>query len=368
MSSTTTPTTAVISPSSKRLAGAYFRPRSAHHRFGPRLNPGARSDLQAADPHASDFEAGLKAVDRAGNFAAIVDYLEETYANSITLSSGDNFIPSPFFSAGSDASLKEVYETALENYYNLAPGTLNISPGFGTADISMLNIIGVQASAIGNHEFDAGTKAFADIIKQTAGFPGAQFPYLAANLDFSADANLSGVYTSTIQSAANYGGFPPAAGLGKKIAPATILEEGGEKIGVVGATTQIVESISSTGGVEVIGDDVDDMAALAAIIQPTIDALIAQGINKIILVSHLQQLGFEKALAPLLHGVDVIVAGGSHTLLADSNDVLAPGDTAADTYPIVTANADGKTTLIVNTSGEYSYVGRWSSTSTRTAT
>ncbi|MHC2558422.1 2',3'-cyclic-nucleotide 2'-phosphodiesterase (5'-nucleotidase family) [Bradyrhizobium liaoningense] len=264
--------------------------------------------------HASDFEAGLNAVDRAGNFAAIVDYLEETYDNSITLSSGDNFIPSPFFSAGSDGSLKEVYETALETYYGLAAGTLNISPGFGTADMAMLNIIGVQASAIGNHEFDAGTKAFADIIKQTAGYPGAQFPYLAANLDFSADANLASVYTGTIQDADAYTGFPPEAGIGKKIAPATVIEENGEKIGVIGATTQIVQSISSTGGVEVIGDNVDDMAALAAILQPTIDGLLAQGINKIILVSHLQQLALEKALAPLLHGVDVIVAGGSHTL------------------------------------------------------
>ncbi|MDA9530548.1 ExeM/NucH family extracellular endonuclease [Bradyrhizobium sp. CCBAU 25338] len=308
--------------------------------------------------HASDFEAGLNAVDRAGNFAAIVDYLEETYDNSITLSSGDNFIPSPFFSAGSDGSLKEVYETALETYYGLAAGTLNISPGFGTADMAMLNIIGVQASAIGNHEFDAGTKAFADIIKQTAGYPGAQFPYLAANLDFSADANLASVYTGTIQDADAYTGFPPEAGIGKKIAPATVIEENGEKIGVIGATTQIVQSISSTGGVEVIGDNVDDMAALAAILQPTIDGLLAQGINKIILVSHLQQLALEKALAPLLHGVDVIVAGGSHTLLADETDALRAGDTAADTYPIVTANADGKTTLIVNTSGEYSYVGR----------
>ncbi|WP_041797936.1 ExeM/NucH family extracellular endonuclease [Rhodopseudomonas palustris] len=308
--------------------------------------------------HASDFEAGLNAVDRAGNFASIVDYLEETYENSITLSSGDNFIPSPFFSAGSDASLKEVYETALETYYGLATGTLNISPGFGTADISMLNIIGVQASAIGNHEFDAGTNPFAAIIRQTASFPGAQFPYLSANLDFSGDSNLSGLYTSTIQDAANYTGFPPVAGIGKKIAPATIIEEGGEKIGVVGATTQIVQSISSTGGVEVIGDNVDDMAALAAILQPTIDALIAQGINKIILVSHLQQLAFEQALAPLLHGVDIIIAGGSHTLLADETDALRAGDTAAGTYPIVTANADGNTTLIVNTSGEYSYVGR----------
>jgi predicted extracellular nuclease/2',3'-cyclic-nucleotide 2'-phosphodiesterase (5'-nucleotidase family) len=308
--------------------------------------------------HASDFESGLNAVDRAGNFAAIVDYLEETYANSITLSSGDNYIPSPFFSAGSDASLKEVYETALESYYGLATGTLNISPGFGTADISMLNIIGVQASAIGNHEFDAGTNPFAAIIRQTAGYPGAQFPYLSANLDFSGDPNLSGLYTNTIQDADNYTGFPPVAGTGKKIAPATIIEENGERIGVVGATTQIVESISSTGGVEVIGDDVNDMMALAAILQPTIDALLAQGINKIILVSHLQQISFEQALAPMLHGVDIIISGGSNTLLADAQDTLRPGDTADGTYPIVTQNADGNTTLIVNTDGEYSYVGR----------
>ena len=308
--------------------------------------------------HASDFEAGLNAVDRAGNFAAMVDYLEETFENSITLSSGDNFIPSPFFSAGSDASLKEVYETALETYYGLATGTLNITPGFGTADISMLNIIGIQASAIGNHEFDAGTNPFAAIIRQTAGFPGAQFPYLSANLDFSGDPNLAGLYTNAILNADDYTGFPPAAGIGKKIAPATIIEEGGERIGVVGATTQIVESISSTGGVDVIGDDVDDMVALAAILQPTIDSLIAQGINKIILVSHLQQLALEQALAPLLHGVDIIIAGGSHTLLADGQDTLNPGDTAAGSYPIVTQNADGNTTLIVNTSGEYSYVGR----------
>ena len=64
---------------------------------------------------------------------------------------------------------------------------------------------------------------------------------------------------------------------------------------MVGATTQIVESISSTGGVDVIGDDVNDMAALADILQPTIDALRDQGINKIILVSHLQQIAFEQA-------------------------------------------------------------------------
>ncbi len=101
---------------------------------------------------------------------------------------------------------------------------------------------------------------------------------------------------------------------------------------MVGATTQIVESISSTGGVEVIGDDVDDMVALCC--DPAanaIDSLIAQGINKIILVSHLQQIAFEQALAPLLHGVDIIISGGSNTLLADAQDTLRPGDTADGT-------------------------------------
>lgn len=315
--------------------------------------------------HASDFEAGLDAVDRAGNFAAIVDYLEETYENSITLSSGDNYLPSPFFAAGSDASLKEVYETALEDYYNLAPGTLNINPGFGTADISILNIIGVEASAIGNHEFDAGTNPFAAIIRQLlptannpTNYPGAQFPYLSANINFSGDGSLNPLFSSTIRDAEAYTGFPPAAGIGQKIAPATIINENGERIGVVGATTQIVESISSTGGIDIIGDDVNDMPQLAAILQPTINALIAQGINKIILVAHLQQIALEKELATLLRGVDIIISGGSNTLQADATDPLRPGDTADETYPFQTTDADGKPILVVNTDGEYSYVGR----------
>jgi 2',3'-cyclic-nucleotide 2'-phosphodiesterase (5'-nucleotidase family) len=46
------------------------------------------------------LEAGLLATQRAGNFAAIVDRLEDTTPNSITLSTGDGWIPSPFFIRG----------------------------------------------------------------------------------------------------------------------------------------------------------------------------------------------------------------------------------------------------------------------------
>ena len=327
--------------------------------------------------HASDFEAGLNAVGRVGNFAAIVDYLEETHTNSITLSSGDNYLPSPFFNAGGDPSMEEVYETAFEDFYNLAPGTLNLAPSVGRADIAILNILGVQASAIGNHEYDAGTREVQNIIGRTnsitgpaAGWIGTQFPYLSANTNFAGDPNLSPIFTATVQNANFYNLSPTAVAPGTatnvnnnadRIAPATIIEENGRRIGVVGATTQIVQTISSTGGIEIIGDNVDDMPQLAAILQPTIDALVAQGVNIIVLTSHLQQLGLEQQLAPLLHNVDIIIGGGSNTRLADGEDVtrgLRPGDAPQGNYPITTTNADGQTTLIVNTDGEYSYVGR----------
>jgi 2',3'-cyclic-nucleotide 2'-phosphodiesterase (5'-nucleotidase family) len=108
-----------------------------------------------------------------------------------------------------------------------------------------------------------------------------------------------------------------------------------------------------------VGPSVNDMPALAAILQPVIDSLrIGQGINKIIVLSHLQQLSLEQALAPLLNGVDVIIAGGSHSLLADANDILRAGDVAVGTYPQLRTGANGQPTLLVNTAAEYRYVGR----------
>jgi 2',3'-cyclic-nucleotide 2'-phosphodiesterase (5'-nucleotidase family) len=104
------------------------------------------------------------------------------------------------------------------------------------------------------------------------------------------------------------------------------------------------------------------MVLLAAQLQPVIDDLIAQGVDKIIVMAHLQQIGFEQALAPLLTGVDIILAAGSNTRLGDADDVPVsfPGHTAdfANTYPIVTAGADGAPMLIVNTDNEYTYLGR----------
>lgn len=295
--------------------------------------------------HFADAEAGLLAGDTAPLLAALVDAFEDDYANTLILAGGDNFLPGPFLAAGTDASVAATH-------------TRGNNPG--AADIEIHNRIGVEASTIGNHEFDLGTNAFSDVINDAA------FPYLSANLDFSADSGISSRF-----SANGVDGNPATAignvsSLARTIVPAAVVTKGDEQIGLVGATTQILEAISSTGNVEVKGfaegSEANDMVLLAAQLQPVIDELIAQGVNKIILMAHLQQIALEQQLATLLTGVDIILAAGSNTRLGDADDVAVefPGHAAnfADTYPIVTAGADGKTTVIVNTDNEFTYLGR----------
>lgn len=314
--------------------------------------------------HASDLEGGVNAIGDAPNFAAVVEALEADAANngtsSILLSAGDNYIPGPFFSAAGDRSLRSFFASFL--------GNPNAREGVGRVDVSIMNALGFDASAVGNHEFDAGTSIFESIIGTDirnsftqARWLGAQFPYLSANLDFSGDSNLSGLATTAILPNTAFRSELSdlvAAASAPKLAPATTITRNGEVFGVIGATTQLVSSISSTGGVVSTAGNSNDMVALAAVLQPTIDALVGSGINKIIIVSHLQQIALEQQLAGLLNGVDVIIAGGSDTLLADGDDVLRSGDVAAGTYPLAATDAMGNPVAIVSTAGEYSYVGR----------
>ncbi|MGH8430261.1 MAG: choice-of-anchor I family protein, partial [Solimonas sp.] len=305
--------------------------------------------------HFSDGEAGLLAGDTAPDLAALIDAFDDDFANTLILSGGDNFLPGPFLNAGTDPSL-----SALAAIGATAPGR---------PDIAMLNAMGVEASTIGNHEFDLGSTVFRDAFTPAAPWVGAQFPYLSLNLDFSGDSALNPRFTNTVGDGAATS-IAEASTLKGRIAPSAVITEGGEKIGLVGATTQVLEAISAPNGTEVKGfptgpganGEVDDMDLLAAQLQPIIDELIAEGVNKIVLMSHLQQIQNEKLLATKLSGVDIILSAGSNTRLGDDDDqaVAFPGHEAtfADTYPIVTQGLDGKSTLIVNTDGEYTYLGR----------
>lgn len=186
-------------------------------------------------------------------------------------------------------------------------------------------------------------------------YSGTDFPYLSSNLDFSTDSNLADLVVPDAQ-----------APQGNSIAASTVIDVNGEKIGVVGATTPTIDVISSPGGITIAPLEFDgtptpaQLDALAAEIQADVDALLAANpdVNKVVLLTHMQQIAIEQALATRLTHVDIIVAGGSNTRLLDETDRLRDGDTAQGTYPIFTTSADGNPVAIVNTDGNYKYVGR----------
>lgn len=284
--------------------------------------------------HFADVD-GAGGVDDVRNFSALVDGFRTEYPdNTLVLSSGDNLIPGPEFFAAGDAAMADV-----------------LVPGNGHAHIAWLNAMGVQASVVGNHDLDAGVEDFAELISTDGDWPGAQFPYLSANIDFS-NAETADLIVED--------GQPVQA---NSVAGSATIEVDGQTIGIVGASVPTLPSITSTGDLvlspaEFDPNNAEDLDALAAAIQPAVDALITQGINKVILLAHMQQLAIEQALAQRLEGVDIIVAGGSNTLLADSNDRLRDGDTAADTYPLRFTSPTEEPVLVVNTDGDFTYLGR----------
>jgi 5'-nucleotidase len=232
---------------------------------------------------------------------------------AILLSSGDNFLAGPEFQAS--------LEKGVPFYDSLA-----------------LSEIGYDAFAIGNHEFDFGPDVLADFIE---GFGRNVPPFVSANLDVSDEPRLAALADDGT------------------IVASTVVRERGARIGVVGATTPLLPAISSPRNVKVLDD-------VTGLVQEQVDLLTRRGVDKIILISHLQNVNADRALVPMLSDVDVAIAGGGDELLANDGDLLVPGDVRAEdpttgqllSYPILASDADGITVPIVTTAGDYKYVGR----------
>ncbi|MCY3802216.1 MAG: bifunctional metallophosphatase/5'-nucleotidase [Chloroflexi bacterium] len=308
---------------------------------GARSTGGDRTDQPAFTLqllHAGDMDGAVGALENVENFSALLDGFRKQFPdNTLVLSSGDNFVPGPRFYAAGDKANDAV---------------LGVS-GNGRGDIALLNAMGFQASALGNHELDRGTGAFAAAIGAESGdsgtYPGAAFPYLSSNLGFADDENLQPLVVEDAQEAPR----PPGS-----LAASVIIAVGGERIGVVGVTTPHLTRLTGVGGISVAPADSTDMDELASIVQRAVDQVVGKGVNKVILLAHMQRLALEKELASKLVDVDIVVGGGSNTLLADENDRLRSGDEAADMYPLLLESASAEPLLLVNTDGDYRYLGR----------
>ena len=257
--------------------------------------------------------SGFEEFGGAAQFSAFVQFeklqsiaaARTANAGLIMVSSGDNFLAGLGFSR------------------DLQTGIFN--------DAIALDKIGYDVITLGNHDFDFGPEVLADFIKQVS---ETKPPFISSNLDFSGEPELRDLV--------NQG----------RIAKSVVVVKSGERIGIIGATTPMLSFISSPRRVRVIVD-------VAGEVQAEVDRLEASGVNKIVLLSHLQDVDAEIALVGQIHGVDVVVAGGGDELLANACDRLIPDrDEIFGPYPIMATDRDGTEVPVVTTAGQYSYLGK----------
>lgn len=253
----------------------------------------------------------------------------------LTISAGDNFLPGLEL----DASDPERNENNPEGIHYDA---LTIA----AADFDV--------SAVGNHEFDLGPEYLLDWYQQVRTgktvtgayiYPTSDVSFVSANLDASAMPELNAF-----------------------IVPSVVLEKSGERIGVIGGTTWYLPDISSTGDVKMVdanGDTVSTIEDIARLVQAEVDSLEAQGVNKIFLVTHLQNIRNEQDLVKLIRGVDVVIGGGGNELLANEGDPVVAGRVPVAPYPLLNdregnpvRDLDGVNVPVVVSDGDFRYIGK----------
>ncbi|MHB0939408.1 MAG: bifunctional metallophosphatase/5'-nucleotidase [Armatimonadota bacterium] len=142
--------------------------------------------------------------------------------------------------------------------------------------IAVMNLMGYDATALGNHEFDCGADALARW-QQTA-----KFPFLSANL-------------------------AKADGAQAEMPPYVINDEQGVKVGVIGLTTTELAAIANTGGLTA--------TPYAAALRKWVPQARAKGAQTIIVAAHVRQselIALAKEVADL--NIPLMLGGHSHEL------------------------------------------------------
>ena len=172
-------------------------------------------------------------------------------------------------------------------------GSLFYTHHRGLAEAAIQRAWGVDVMALGNHEFDHGPENAARYIRAL----GA--PVLAANLDTRADAALDGL-----------------------VRPFASFQRGGARIVVVGLITEATPTIASPGPQLRFLDSEEATARAVAEAR-------AAGPATIVLLSH-RGFGADQRLAARIPGVDAIIGGHSHTILANRPGAAGPAPVVVD--------------------------------------
>jgi len=235
------------------------------------------------DPQTSGRSAGLGGVERRAAYIAEVRAAHPRKV--IVLDAGDYNQGTP--------------------YFNLFGGAL---------EVKVMNRMGYDAAALGNHEFDNGQEDLAKRLKK------AKYTTLCANYDLKQTP------------------------LKRYVKPYTIIKRNGYKVGVIGVTVTL-RGIVSASAIK----DLQFQNPVSIVNQLAETLKTKYKCDLVICLSHLGYDGGSAArpsdiyLAEHSRHVDLIVGGHTHTLLRQ---------------PDIRKNLDGKEVPIVQADSQGSYVGR----------
>jgi 5'-nucleotidase len=189
-------------------------------------------------------------------------------------------------------------------------GSLIFTMDGGAVNAEFVTALGIDAMALGNHEFDGGPDALLPFLD------GVTVPVVSGNIDVSASVLVG------------------------RIADHAVLEVGGKKIGIVSALTIDTAEIALPGPTVTFADEIESLTADVA-------ALEAEGVTQIIALTHVG-VAKDMAIAAAVPGIDAVVGGHSHTYLSATDpDRQGPYPTWVDTaaggmVPVVQAGSYGK--------------------------
>ena len=197
---------------------------------------------------ANDMHAAIECMPRVG---FVADSLRALYPNLLVLSAGDNRSGEP---------LNDMYEI----------------PAYPM--VALMNIIGFNATTLGNHEFDSGQEGLAKLVSMSA------FPTLCANVQPDAKWNMH-------------------------VKPYQVFDCGGIKVGIVGAVALGAMGIPESHPKNTV--DIKFTDPLETLQQYQ---FLRKECDVVLFLSH---LGFESdvKVSKDLPWVDIIVGGHSHTQL-----------------------------------------------------
>ncbi|MBR3977344.1 MAG: metallophosphatase [Bacteroidaceae bacterium] len=197
---------------------------------------------------------------------------------------------------------------------DFSQGSLYYNIHKGAVEVEIMNAMGYDACAIGNHEFDFGLENMARIFKM------AKFPIVCANYDF----------TGT-----------PCEGIVK---PYVVIERAGKRIGVFGLSPDFADLVSdsNSAGVRFVHP--------AEAARKAVEALEKEKCDVIICLSHLgwkddkavNSQYNDEYLAANTAGIDVILGGHSHNYFEK---------------PVTYTNADGKPVIVQQMGSKGRYIG-----------